>query len=157
MYSLPERHIPLKNCYHCRYKPLVRKVETESMIPMKKLLLLLAPLFAVGMMTACSGLESLDMGDGVTAIESNAFLACEKLTSITIPAGVTTIGEYAFFYCESLVSVYSKPTTPPAGGSDMFSYNSVGRKIYVPTASLEAYKSAAGWSEFASDIEGYDF
>lgn len=135
----------------------MRKVETESMIPMKKLLLLLAPLFAVGMMTACSGLESLDMGDGVTAIESNAFLGCDNLTDITISESLISIGKSAFFYCESLVSVYSKPTTPLAGGSDMFSYNSVGRKIYVPTASLEAYKSAAGWSEFASDIEGYDF
>lgn len=37
----------------------------------------------------------------------------------------------------------------------MFYNNASGRKIYVPTESVEAYK--AGWSDYASYIEGYDF
>ena len=39
----------------------------------------------------------------------------------------------------------------------MFDSNDPDRKIYVPTASVEAYKSAEGWSEYAKYIEGYDF
>jgi hypothetical protein len=39
----------------------------------------------------------------------------------------------------------------------MFYYNASGRKIYVPSASVEAYKAARYWSEYASDIEGYEF
>ena len=39
----------------------------------------------------------------------------------------------------------------------MFSYNASGRKIYVPTESVEAYKSAEYWSDYASDIVGYNF
>ena len=39
----------------------------------------------------------------------------------------------------------------------MFSNNASGRKIYVPTESVEAYKSADGWSKYADDIVGYDF
>jgi hypothetical protein len=39
----------------------------------------------------------------------------------------------------------------------MFSHNASGRKIYVPTASVNAYKAASGWSDYASDIEGYNF
>ncbi|MBO7263792.1 MAG: hypothetical protein J6U93_04650, partial [Alistipes sp.] len=71
---------------------------------------------------------------------------------------VTTIGDGAFYHCSSLTSVYCKATTPPAlGGPYVFDYNGSGRKIYVPTESVEAYKSASGWSEYKSSIVGYDF
>ena len=36
------------------------------------------------------------------------------------------------------------------------SSNASGRKIYVPTASVDAYKSEY-WSEYADAIEGYNF
>jgi hypothetical protein len=39
----------------------------------------------------------------------------------------------------------------------MFALNASDCKIYVPTESVEAYKTAEGWSEYASDIVGYDF
>ena len=39
----------------------------------------------------------------------------------------------------------------------MFSSNDSGRKIYVPRASVDAYKAASYWSDYASDIVGYDF
>ena len=59
-------------------------------------------------------------------------------------------------YCRNLTSVYCKATTPPAlGGTDVFDYNGSGRRIYVPTESVSAYKSA--WSGYASTIIGYDF
>ena len=38
--------------------------------------------------------------------------------------------------------MYCKATTPPTGGDYMFNNNASGRKIYVPMASVEAYKSA---------------
>ena len=55
------------------------------------------------------------------------------------------------------MNVYCNATNPPACDSGMFNYNALGRKIYVPTASVEAYKAAKGWSEYADDIVGYDF
>ena len=39
----------------------------------------------------------------------------------------------------------------------MFSDITSGRKIYVPMESVEAYKSASYWSDYASDIVGYNF
>lgn len=36
-------------------------------------------------------------------------------------------------------------------------YKPIGRKIYVPAESVEAYKAAQRWSEYADAIEGYDF
>ena len=72
---------------------------------------------------------------------------------------VTSIVYRAFYGCSSLTSVYCKPATPPAGDSDslMFSGNASGRKIYVPMESVEAYKSAGYWKEYANSIEGYNF
>ena len=33
----------------------------------------------------------------------------------------------------------------------------IGCTIYVPRASVSAYKKAAGWSDYADYIVGYDF
>ena len=39
----------------------------------------------------------------------------------------------------------------------MFRNNASGRKIYVPAESVDAYKSASYWSDYADAIVGYDF
>ena len=105
----------------------------------------------------CESLTSVTIGDSVTSIGGEAFYYCESLTNVTIGDSVAEIGGNAFHYCSSLTSVYCKATTPPAGGSYMFYSNASGRKIYVPMESVEAYKSASGWSEYKSSIIGYDF
>ena len=76
---------------------------------------------------------------------------------IEFDAPITSIGICAFYDCSSLTNVYCKPTTPPAGDYDIFTGNASGRKIYVPTESVEAYKNASHWSDYASDIVGYNF
>ncbi len=110
-----------------------------------------------GVFENCSSLTSVTIPDSVTSIGQEAFEYCTSLTSVTIPDSVTSIGHYAFEYCSSLTSVYCKPTTPPTGGYNMFSSNASGRKIYVPTASVEAYKSKSYWDDYMSSILGYDF
>ena len=110
----------------------------------------------------CSSLTSVTIPNSVTSIEEAAFVGCRSLTSITIPESVTEIGRLAFSGCTSLKEVYCKPKTPPMEawvdfGWDAFSSNASGRKIYVPRASVEAYKQAAYWKDYANDIVGYDF
>jgi hypothetical protein len=79
------------------------------------------------------------------------------LTSITIPDAVTSIGSIALSDCKNLASVYCKPTTPPTFGANVFGSNATNLKIYTPTASVDAYKAAEGWSDYADAIVGYDF
>ena len=106
---------------------------------------------------APAGLIEYTIPDSVTSIGEAAFLGCTSLTSVTIPDSVTSIGKWAFAVCSSLTSVYCKPTTPPAGGSCMFYSNASGREIYVPAASVEAYKSAEYWRDYEDHIVGYEF
>ena len=112
---------------------------------------------AEGAFTYCSSLTSVTIPDSVTSIGDAAFSGCGNLTSVIIGNGVTTIGTYAFSECSSLKEVYCKPTTPPSGGRWMFRSNASGRMIYVPRASVDAYKAAEYWSAYADDIEPYDF
>jgi hypothetical protein len=105
----------------------------------------------------CTSLTSVTIPDSVVKIEAYAFADCTSLTSITIGNNITKISG-AFDGCTSLKEVYCKATTPPTLNSgSVFDYNASGRKIYVPTASVSAYKSASYWSEYADYIVGYDF
>ncbi|MBO7264440.1 MAG: leucine-rich repeat protein [Alistipes sp.] len=105
----------------------------------------------------CSRLTSVTIPNSVTTIGEGAFEGCSSLTSVTIPNSVTKIGEGAFSYCSRLTSVYCKAATPPVGNWDMFEGNTSDRKIYVPMESVEAYKSASYWKNYADDIVGYNF
>ena len=105
----------------------------------------------------CTSLTSVIIPDSVTMIVATTFQYCSSLTSITIPDSVTIIGDRAFYGCTSLTSVYCTPIVPPRGGYEMFTNIATGCKIYVPTASVDTYKSAYKWSSYANYIVGYDF
>lgn len=98
-------------------------------------------------------LTDVIIGDGVTSIGDRAFYKSSGAMNVTIGNSVTSIGANAF---RIVKDVYCKPTTPPTIYTNTFSAVN-GPKIYVPSESVEAYKSAEGWSKFASYIEGYDF
>ena len=100
----------------------------------------------------CSGLTSITISDGVTSIGQSALSYCSGLTSITIPSSVTNIGAGAFRYCTSLTSVTCLATTPPTMLNSVFD-NTNNCPIYVPAASVDAYKAAARWSTYANRIQ----
>ena len=100
----------------------------------------------------CRNLTSATIGSSVTSIGGQAFHGC-GLRSITIPDSVTSIGNQAFRGCSSLINVTVESVIPPTLGNAAFGNNASGRKIYVPSESVEAYKAASGWSSYASYIE----
>ena len=123
----------------------------------------------------CSELTSIVIPNSVTYIDSNSFLGCEGLTSIVIPNSVTYIGNRAFNYCTALSSIeipasvtdidsgafdnctglssiFVRAATPPTIGSSVFNGTN-NCPIYVPAPSVEAYKSANGWSDYADRIQ----
>ena len=99
----------------------------------------------------CYNLTSVNIPNSVTFIGQHAFRYC-SFTTITIPDSVATIAGQAFQYCSGLTSVTVNATTPPTLGNSAFdSTNDC--PIYVPAASLSAYQSASGWSEYASRLQ----
>ena len=101
----------------------------------------------------CNGLSTINIPNSVTSIGESAFQN-SGLTSVIIPSSVTSIGRNAFYYCRILTSVTVEATTPPTLGANAFTSNAVsGRKIYVPAESVEAYKAATNWMNYAEDIE----
>ena len=98
----------------------------------------------------CGRLTSVTIPDSVTSIGYGMFINCYSLTSITIPDSVTSIGSYVFASCSRLKTIRISATNPPTLGSDVF-YTSL-EKIIVPKSAINAYKTAAGWSQYADKI-----
>ena len=100
----------------------------------------------------CTALNSINIGSSTTTISDFMFSDCYSIRSVTIPDSVTSIGGYAFYNCSSLTSVTVEALTPPKIGTYVFG-DTNDCPIYVPAESVEAYKSASGWSDYASRIQ----
>lgn len=113
-------------------------------------------------------LERVTIPNSVMSIDYDAFYNCGALNEITFGSSIETIGYEICGWCTSLKKVYCKSIEPPVLGNRAFAYyNSYGlgswvtvsylESIYVPMESVDAYKSASGWSTYSKYIVGYDF
>lgn len=93
----------------------------------------------------CPNLALTELPDGVTKIGTRAFGDCPGLTAMTIGGKITDMLDGAFQNDTNLKDVTISATTPPTLGSNAFPS---GVTIYVPDASLEAYKAATNWGAY---------
>ena len=101
----------------------------------------------------CFYFASAILPEGLTSIYANAFYRCTRMTNITIPSSVTLIGGAAFYNCLALTSITCLAETPPTLGTNAFYNVPVTYTIYVPAASVDAYKVATNWSSLADHIQ----
>ena len=87
------------------------------------------------------------IGDDITEIGNEAFNC--NLTTATIGTGITSIGDTAFYDYGNLASITIEATTPPTLGNYSLSGD---YPIYVPSESVNTYKAASGWLDYASRI-----
>ena len=101
------------------------------------------------------GVEGVKIGDNVYNVSKSAFAHCEELMFVIIGSNVSSIGEYAFNGCSQLQRVYCTAQEPPQLGSKCFMNIADNCKFFVPENSLDVYKSAQVWSNYADKIFGY--
>ena len=105
-----------------------------------------------GAFHSCPELISVEIPSSVTTIELCTFAYCYGLTSVEIPSSVTAIGDAVFYSCSNLASITINAETPPTIQTEVFDgINNF--QIYVPAGSVNAYKTASGWSAYADRIQ----
>ena len=104
----------------------------------------------------CHALTSLILNEGLTSFNGvgnvTAANVPQLLTTLTLPSTVTTIAINALRNAK-IVTLTCLATTPPNATAAfcLANMNSL-TSIKVPAASVEAYKAATGWSQYATKI-----
>ena len=96
------------------------------------------------------GITSVTIEEGVTDINELAFFG-SSLQTATLPSTVTYIGNQSFDYTALTAFVITATSPASFGYGDPFSNVSTLEHIYVPAASVDAYKTA--WTSYASLID----
>lgn len=119
------------------------------------------------------GIKNVVIDEGITEIPNSAFYMEVGITDVTLPSTLTAIATDAFGECENIETITCNATAPPtlgdgsAGSEDYVFYvpNEDGSAalpiptvsaVYVPAASVDTYKAAAGWSAYDAKIQGYN-
>ena len=113
-----------------------------------------------GAFRSCTNLNSIRMSNNIIEIGANAFRDCINLTEISLPSSIKQINNLAFFIYNDIHNDINPDTkitcmaiNPPILGEAVF-YNRNVQEIRVPMSSVESYKTADGWSQYADVIVG---
>lgn len=104
----------------------------------------------------CISLKTISIPDNVLSIGISTFYNCWQITDIKIPNCVTSIGASAFNCCNGLTNIVINTTEPPSLGINCFKNINSSAKFYVPSESVEKYKAAEGWKDYANKIQAIE-
>lgn len=103
--------------------------------------------------SSAGALECLVMSSNTVTVKSTFLRFCGALSYIKIPPLVTLLEDRCLSENQSLLTIEMEPTTPPTMAvTRVFENIPLGARIYVPDASLTAYKEATNWASFANYI-----
>ena len=102
-----------------------------------------------------SNLTNVNLPTGLKTLGSCCFSFCPNLASITFPSGLVTFG-INLFYNSNLTEIRTLSQVPQQITDSPFSFVYTTSKLIVPKGSLNAYKSAYGWSAFLNIVEYED-
>ena len=99
----------------------------------------------------CTSLTAIDIPDGVSVIDSTAFLECTSLKTVKLPNNNTSIGAFAFSGCTALESIVI-----PEGMTEIANYvfercTSL-KEIYLPQSLCELCTSAFNYCKSLESI-----
>ena len=97
-------------------------------------------------------LTTAKLPQGVRVLGIDAFVKCNNLTSIELPASLTKIGLAAFYSCSKLASITCRAAAPPEMSTSVLLGVTSLFEIRVLAESVEAYKQAYPWSDYADKI-----
>jgi hypothetical protein len=108
---------------------------------------------AIGMsaFNSCTKLELAEV-ESVTTFAAAAFNRCTALKKVVL-RDVTAFNGDVFWGCTALAEVIVNNITPPTLSSNAFQVTNSTFQIYVPDASVTAYREASGWSAYADRIK----
>ena len=102
----------------------------------------------------CTSLTEIELPDGLVSIGNGAFLGCSSLTNIEIPSGVESIGNNAFINCENLKAINVDENNNYYSSIEGVLFNEAKTiLIYYPGSKGEIYKVPEGTIE----IKDYAF
>ena len=97
--------------------------------------------------------QTINIPRTLTYIPNQCFYNCDGLSDIVLPSSITSIGNEAFRECSGLYNLTLYSTTPPTLGTNALYNINLNIRIFVPSASVNAYKTASGWSLYKSRIQ----
>lgn len=99
-----------------------------------------------------TSLTSVTIPESVTIVDG-AFQSCTSLTDLELPSSVTQVkGYHTIMGCTALTAMTIWAETPPTTNDSQPLWGADNVNIFVPRASVDAYKAANGWSYYASKI-----
>ena len=106
----------------------------------------------------CSRISgTLEIPDNITAIKELTFDGCSSIEKLVLHSKMDVIKSGAFGNCFGLGSIVCNAVNPPYVESSAF--NGVSKSnvvVEVPEASLAAYRTASGWSDFKKIVAHHE-